>query len=283
MYVLLALASAACYGAADFVGGIVSRRAHTMVVVLVSQAAGLVMTALLLLWLPPSSPQSSDWVWGAAAGLTGGIGVALLYRALAIGVMAVIAPTTAVCAVVVPVVLAVSLGERPGAQALVGIALAIAAIVLVSQARSENQEAGAADPRSGVGLALASGLMIGLFFFSLARANPDAGLWPLLSARLVSVGFFAISTLFYRPPFRMSPAIAATTVGGGLLDMFANLLYLLATHTGPLTMVVTLSSLYPASTVMLARTVLGERLTVRQWTGVVCALIAIVTIVGAAK
>jgi len=120
MAYLLALASALLYGAADFTGGLATRRAATIPVVISSQFSGMVLLALLLPILPGSSPSRTDLLWGVAAGLTGGGGVALLYRALAIGRMAVVAPTTAVCAVVIPVVAAMLLGERPGGLAVLG-------------------------------------------------------------------------------------------------------------------------------------------------------------------
>src|SRR5262245_12171997 len=103
MLLVLALASAAFYGAADFLGGLASRRAGAIAVVVIAQCSGLAALVLMLPLLPPSTPGHDDWIWGAVAGITGGIGVALLYRALAMGSMAIIAPITAVCAVIVPV------------------------------------------------------------------------------------------------------------------------------------------------------------------------------------
>ena len=132
MAYLLALASALLYGAADFTGGLATRRAATIPVVIASQFSGMVLLALLLPLLPESSPSRADLLWGVAAGLTGGGGVALLYRALAIGRMAVVAPTTAVCAVIIPVVGAMLLGERPGGLAVLGILVGIGSIVLVT-------------------------------------------------------------------------------------------------------------------------------------------------------
>lgn len=279
MFALLALASAAVYGAADFIGGFTAKRADTVVVVVISQGAGLLMVALLLPLLAASEPTRGDWIWGGVAGLTGGVGVALLYRALAIGVMAVVAPVTAVCAVAVPVIIALALGERPGLQAGIGMALALVAIVLVSQQADGGESGGKA--RRGIGVALASGVAIGLFFLALARTNPEAGLWPLLAARVVSVGFFLAVTLTSGRSLALPLPVLATAAAGGVVDMIANLLYLLASRQGPLTLVVTLTSLYPASTVLLARVVLGERVSSRQWLGVACALIAIVAIVSA--
>jgi len=276
---LLAIGSAVLYGAADFTGGLTTRHASTIPVVLFSQAAGLILLALIMPLLPHASPARADLLWGAAAGLTGGIGVALLYHALAIGTMAVVAPTTAVCAVTIPVLVAVLLGERPVPLAVAGIALGIVSIVLVSQ------QAAGSSPRgpSGVGIALASGVAIGLFLLSFAQAGPHAGMWPLLVARTVSVTIFAVMAIAGGRSMRMAARVTGLVIVAGVMDMLANALYLLATREGPLSIVVTLSSLYPASTVLLARVVLGERLRPWQITGVGCALAAVVLIVSSGR
>ena len=101
------------YGAGDFTGGLATRRAATLPVIVLSQLSGLILLVILLPFLPAASPSRADLLWGALAGLTGGAGVALLYHGLAIGRMAVVAPTTAVCAVAIPVIVSVALGERP--------------------------------------------------------------------------------------------------------------------------------------------------------------------------
>ena len=142
-------------------------------------------------------------------------------------------------------------------------------------------EPGSAPKRlSGIGLALAAGVAIGFFFLALAKTTADAGLWPLVAARLVSVAFFGVVAVIARRSLRLDRNVALIVTIGGVLDMLANLLYLLAVRQGPLTLAVTLSSLYPTSTVMLARVFLHERLAARQWVGVVLALVAIVMIVG---
>ena len=133
MSYLLALSSAFLYGAADFVGGFTSRRADIIAVVLVSQFAGLLALALLVPLLPAVDPTGTDLLWGAAAGFCGSVGVALLYRGLAIGTMSIVAPTTAVCAVIVPVAVSIAWGERLTILAGSGIVLALVGIVLVGQ------------------------------------------------------------------------------------------------------------------------------------------------------
>ena len=283
MIYLLALGSAFLYGAADFTGGVASRRVATLPVVLFSQASGLALLVLLLPLLPEASPTRLDFAWGAVAGLTGGLGVALLYRALAIGTMAVVAPTTAVCAVAIPVLVALLLGERPVPLAAAGIVLGIVSIVLVSQQRSAESGPRRATAWGGlpvgVGTALISGVAIGFFFLALARTRAEAGMWPLVASRSLSVVLFTGLAIVGRRSVRMPRAVVLMTVVCGAIDMLANALYLLASRQGQLSIVVTLSSLYPASTVLLARFILGERLNVWQISGVACALAAVALIV----
>jgi drug/metabolite transporter (DMT)-like permease len=277
----LALASALLYGAGDFTGGLATRRAGVLPVVVVSQLSGLVLLLLFLPFLPPASPSGADLLWSVSAALTGGAGVALLYRALAVGRMAVVAPTTAVCAVAIPVLVAVLLGERPGLPAAAGILLGVGSIVLVSQQTAAEGGGGhvpAGRLPPGIALALVSGVAIGLFFLSLARTRAEAGMWPILVSRAVSVTLFGAAAAAGRRSLRL-PGVLLLALVCGVMDMSANAFYLLAARSGPLSVVVTLSSLYPASTVLLARVVLGERLNARQITGVGCALAAIVLIV----
>lgn len=309
---LLALASAFLYGAADFLGGLTSRRADTIGVVLVSQFAGLLVLALLVPLLPAVSPTVRDMLWGASAGVAGSVGVALLYRGLAIGTMAIVAPTTAICAVALPVAVSVAMGERLSTTSVVGIVLALIGIALVGQeslsraaAPTDAPLADAADPLldtlphplppnapageraashrwipPGLGLALVSGIAIGFFYLLLSRASADAGLWPLLVARVASVALFGIVAMVGGRSLRMPIGAAAMALVAGVMDILANALYVVATWSGTLSIVVTLASLYPASTVLLARLFLRERMNAWQAAGVVCALVAVLLIVG---
>ena len=284
MVYLLALGSAALYGGADFLGGLASRQTSTIAIVVMSQGVGLALLVLIFPVLPDATLSAGNLIWGGAAGLSGGIGVALLYRALAVGRMAVVAPTTAVCAVMIPVVAGLFFGDRLAPLTTLGIALAILAIMLVSQqdaATSVAKHARGFPP--GVGIALASGVAIGLFFLALAETDAAAGMWPLLAARVVSVVLFGVIAFMSGRPLRMAAPLARIAAAAGAIDICANALYLLATRYGPLSVVVTLSSLYPASTVVLARLALGERLNGWQVAGVACALVAVVLIVGGSR
>jgi uncharacterized membrane protein len=278
---LLALISAVCYGAADFVGGLATRRATTIAVVTLAQATGLVLVLVALPLLPPAAPRTADMVWGTVGGLAGGAGVALLYRALAIGTMGVVAPTTAVCAVALPVLVSALAGQRPSWLSSIGILVALASIVLVGQepASSSRQGRGRGWP-PGIVPALLSGVAIAGFYLALARTAPEAGIWPLVASRAASVLCFGAVALARRAPSGLrGRGLVALVVGGGALDMVANILYLVATRYGSLPVVVTLTSLYPAATVVLARVVLGERLGGLQRVGVCGALLAVILIV----
>ena len=284
MIELLALISAVFYGSADFFGGLTARRANTVATVFVSQLAGLVLILLALPFLPAATVSTRDWIWGIVAGLSGGIGVALLYRALAIGTMAVVAPITAVCAAMLPVFFGFALGERFRLLTIAGIVLAFVAIVLVSQPRKAGDNEGqSTEKRSfppGIVLAILAGVIVGIFFLSLARTTSAAGMWPLIAARITSVALFGIIALATGRTVRMSAPATTTAVAGGVLDMLANAVYMLAARVGPLSIVVTLASLYPAATVILARVVLRERLSFVQGIGIACALGAVAIIVG---
>jgi drug/metabolite transporter (DMT)-like permease len=272
----LAVLSSITYGAADFLGGLATKRSTMYSVVVFSQLAGLILLLIALPFLPASAPAGRDLAWGAASGLAGGIGVALLYRGLAIGVMSVVAPVTAVSAVIIPLFVGMVLGERPTTLAFLGVILAVVAIILVSQ--SGQIEEGKR-PMTGVGIAVLSGIAIGIFLVCLERTGPSAGLWPLIVARVVSVTFFTIAGIMVRQRLMPRRESMPIVIGGGALDMLANVLYLLAVRQGLLSIVATLTSLYPASTIVLARIVLRERLRLIQQAGVACAALAIVLIV----
>ncbi len=272
----LAVLSSAAYGAADFFGGLATKRSSIFSVVVFSQATGLILVLLCIPFLPPSAPTSIDFAWGAASGLAGGSGVALLYYGLAVGVMSVVAPVTAVCAVIIPLAAGVALGERMTGPATIGVFLAIVAIVLVSQTETVKGRNGAT---TGVAIGVASGIAIGLFLVFLKRTGPSAGLWPLVAARAVAVALFITAGLVSRAKLAPRDGAMSLVVACGALDAFANILYLLAVRRGPLSIVATLTSLYPASTIVLARVFLGERLRLLQQAGVACAVAAIVLIV----
>ncbi len=276
MATLLALASAVVYGMADFCGGLASRRAATVAVVTVSQAAGLV-GLLLVLPLLGGDPTGTDLVWGAVAGTTGAAGLLLFYRALAVGVMSVVAPVTAVSTAALPVLGGLLLGERIGLLAALGIVLALTAVVLVA---AEGGLSSLLDARLGtVAPALASGVVFGVFFILLDRTGEDSGLSPLVAARVVSVLLVGTLALASGRSLRVPRLALPVVLLAGVGDMAANALFLVATQVGgSLAITGVLASLYPASTVVLAQVVLRERLAGAQRAGLAVAAAAVVLI-----
>ncbi|MFI7609876.1 EamA family transporter [Nonomuraea terrae] len=270
---LLATACAIVMGAGDFFGGLATKRSQVLSVVVVSQIAGLALVSCLLPLLPGAF-DARALTWGVAAGLSGAAGLVLFYRALATGVMSVVAPTTAVTSAALPVVFGLATGDRPGPWALAGVALALGSVLLVSQDRSGSGQVSA----SSMLISLAAGAGFGGFFILLSMAPHEAGLWPLMGARLSSVSTVALLAVVTRRTLRPGPRSLHAIVAAGVLDMVANVLYLLAQQDGLLSLVAVLVSLYPASTLLLARHVLGERLRGVQVAGVGCALVAVALI-----
>ena len=264
---LLAVLSSLTWGVADYVGGVTSSRVPPMVVVLWSQAVGFIVVVVSSV-VSGGSLDGRSAVWGAAAGLGGGIGLAGLYHGLATGRMAIVAPTSSVVAAGLPVIVGIALGERPDVLALTGIALALPALWLTS--RADSGPIG----RRGWAPALVAGVGFAAFFIFLDRASEVAGLWPLVAARSTSVVMMALLLAGLRRPIRVVAAAVPGIVVAGSGDMVANILFLLAVQTGMLSVVAVLASLYPVVTVVLAR-VFGEDVSPTQWAGVMLSVVAV--------
>jgi drug/metabolite transporter (DMT)-like permease len=274
--VILALTSAAVYGAADFLGGLASRKTSVFGVVALSQVVGLAALLALLPWLG-GPVDGTDLAWGVAAGVAGASGLVLFFRTLARGVMSVIAPVTAVTSAAVPVLVGLLGGNRIGLWAAAGIALALAAVVLVS-AEGGMSALRAARPAS-LAPALAAGTAFGFFFVLLDRTSEEAGVTPLVAARMASVALVVVLALATRQSLRVTRRALPLVALSGVGDMTANALFLLATQQeGQLAITGVLASLYPVSTVMLAQVLLRERLAGAQVAGLGTAVAAIVLI-----
>ena len=288
MAIILGLLAALTYGTADFLGGYATKRSSVFSVVVLSQIIGstLILLALPFFW---DGYDGVSFAWGLASGVAGGIGVTFFYAALAAGRMSQIAPVTAVEAACVPVVYGLVSGERPGAGPLIGIALALVAVALVSSGAPEADDTKAGDDpraaadakrdeRRGLLLALGAGIGFGLFFVLLARAGSESGIWPLVGARVASISSVLLVALVARQALRPSPGSLPVIAGAGLFDVAANLSYLLASRVGLLSLVAVLTSMYPAMTVVLARVVLHERMHKTQIAGVGVAASAVTLI-----
>jgi drug/metabolite transporter (DMT)-like permease len=265
--IALALGASLSWGLGDFLGGLMSRSLQVLVVLAVSQPAGF---AALLVWLAVSGDGFPGWdvlAVAAAAGVGGCLGLASLYRGMAVGAMGIVAPVSAVAAAI-PFTVGVASGERPGALQVLGVVLALAGVGLASREPSERGGGRAA----GIGLALLAALGFGLYFVFLDAAAEESVPWAVTTARgtssLLAVAALVAVGMSLRPTSRQLPPLVVI----GLCDVAANVLFGLASTRGLLSVVAVLSSLYPIVTVALAAVLLHERIAPTQRVGVAGAL-----------
>ena len=267
------IGSAAAWGAGDFSGGLAARKCSAITVVLFSQLIGALFLVGLVLVSHEKIPGASSLIFGGIGGLCGSLGLATLYRAFAGGRIGVIAPISAVITAILPILYAFIDQGLPHHIQIFGFILALAAIWLISYVRG-----GGGVTAAELSLPVAAGVGFGLYFIFLGQAAAEAVTWPILAARCSSLTLmlllFLIQKNAHLPAGKQFPLIALT----GVLDMGGNALFAVAAHLGRLDIAATLSSLYPAVTVMLAWVILKERLVRQQWFGVAVALVALVCI-----
>jgi len=271
MALILAGFAALFYGVADFSGGLAARRSPVLVVVLFSQLLGIsvAVAALALRW--PGLPPLRDLLWGLLAGTFGTLGLFMLYGGIGRSIVAIVSPTSAVAGAVLPLGFAVCLGERPSAMALAGCIFCLAAVLLLSrEAGGDRPDRGST--RTALAYGALAGLGFGVFFTAISRAGSGSGLWPLVAARVASLAATLVILCLRRQPLRLVPGDLLPTLAAGAADMGGNILFLLASQSGLLSLVVILASLSPAPTVLLARVFLAQRVTWARWAGLALAL-----------
>jgi drug/metabolite transporter (DMT)-like permease len=294
--VALGLASAAIWGTSDFVGGIVARRLPSSAVVTLSHSLSLVLLVSLALMHASAWPDTRSAVYGALAGVACGTGVMVLYKALALGGMGLTAAVSGVLAAVLPVLWAFSTEGLPRVPQLAGIMLAGVAIWMIARAP------GSPSSKQAILLGAAAGASFGCLFILLKLAGRGGVLWPLAWSRLASATLAAIVTwigtrrigtrrigtrggakvgakLDARPKLLWPGwAVLGLIAIAGIFDASGNTFYTMATRLGRLDIAAVLSSLYPASTILLAAVLLKERTTRSQAAGMALALVAVVLI-----
>jgi drug/metabolite transporter (DMT)-like permease len=262
--------SALLYGTADFSGGFATRKNSVFSVMILSQAAGLLVALAAAPIVGPNSPSLADLGWGLAAGLLGSMGLASLYRGLAQHKAAIVSPVSALVGALVPAAFGALLGEKPSLPALVGGALCLPAIFLLSYEKGETSDR--AELRSSLLFGLAAGLGFGCFFIAISRTQASSGLWPLLASRTASIGMTLAIVAFGRRPFSVARADRPIALFAGVADMGANIFFLLASRSGLLIIVTLITSIFPAPTVILARIFQGQRISPLRAIGIGFAL-----------
>ena len=267
---VLALLGAVSWGTGDFFGGLASRRAHVLTVLVASQAVGLVAVATWVVLSRDSPPTLGDILPAAGAGVAGATGLAALYRGMAIGAMGIVAPISAVSPAV-PLGVDLLRGDAPAALQWGGIVTALAGVVLLAREPSGGR-VGRAGLAAGVSLALVAALGFGMFIVGLDAASDGGATWAVVIARtsstLVALCAALVVSVPLRPPTSLVPAIVAV----GVFDTTANVLVALATTYGSAGIVAVLSALYPLTTIVLAWIFLSERLDRTQRAGGALAL-----------
>lgn len=274
MEIVFAAAAAWVYGLGDFCGGRASRRLDSVSVTFYGQLFGVLLLVVALVAFGDPVAPLVDWGWGALAGVSGLIGLGLLYYCLANGAMTVVGPLTAVVSAVLPVIVGFALGERPSALALVGIVAALVGIVLVTGAMGTPHLPTA--PRIIVLTAL-GGVGFGLLYVFLGQTSEESGMWPLASARIVSIGLAAVVVIGRRRRGDVG-RITRFAVLAGVFDMAGNVLFVLASREGLLSLVSVITALYPVSTILFAVRFDHERLSRSQVMGLVGAGLAVVLV-----
>jgi len=265
---LLALSGALFWGVGDFLGGLTARRLAVLTVLAVSQAVGLAGVALWVWLASDPFPGVTELLPAALAGVAGLIGLGALYRGLAVGAMGIVAPISA-ASPIVPLAVDAAQGVVPDALQWLGVGLVLAGIATLSR---EPSALGGQRIAAGAGLAIVAALGFGLFFVGLDAGADESAPWAVVAARSASVTLAIVAATFtftsLLPPRRLLP----TLVGVGVFDTGANVSVAFATTKGAAGIVAVLSALYPVVTVVLARLVLGERLSVGRRVGGVVAL-----------
>ena len=268
---LLALASSFAYGSADFLGGVAARGAHVLRVVVIAAPVSLLVE--LLLWPAAGASFATGAVtWGAASGLASAAAFALLYRTLAIGPMSVLSPVTALVSAVLPVGVGLIDGEHLGGLAVVGMTLALVAVVVVSGGTGR---LGVRPSRSALALAFGAGAAIALQLVCLDQAPNDSGVAPLIIGRAVSSAVVLAAAFTLRARLGATRPSLPASAAAGALDSLANFAFLLAVRDGDLAVIAVITALYPAGTVLLARALLAERIGTTQLAGLGLAAVAV--------
>ena len=272
MAVVLALISAVVYGTSDYCGGRATRSAPLLAVVLVTQVTSASLSVIVIAVSGDPFPGASDVAWSVGGGLMSMTAVASFYFALANGAMTVVAPITAVVSAVVPVAVGIATGERPAPVALIGVVVALVAVALISGA---TRRAERVTPRRIVGLAVIAGAGFGLLFVFLDRTSEASGFWPLLIGQLTTLPIIVVAVIIARVGVRTVGRAGLLAAAAGALAVAANVSYLVATREGLLSLVAVITSMYPASTVVLATALDHERLSRPQAVGLGLAVAAL--------
>ncbi len=260
--------------AGDFGGGWTSRRATVLGIAIGVDVLGSIAMIAVAIATGEPVPGPATLGLAALAGVLAVAGILGLYQGVAVGRMGVVAPVTGVIAATLPVIVGLVRLGWPGTEVVIGIVLALAAVVLVSRSPDTSGR------RSGIEYALLGGVGLGLFNIAIGAFPEHRVAWPLAVIKVSSLVPIVALVVLGRRPWRVPRPVIPALLATAALDLAGNGLYILATQVGRLDIAATLSSLYPVTTVVLAVIVLRERVTRSHLFGIVMAALAVALIAG---
>jgi drug/metabolite transporter (DMT)-like permease len=271
--VLLALSASLMWGFADYLGGLQTRSRQVFAVVLISQAAGMVVIVGVVAGRGVAWPGVEAMYPAAIAGVIGAFCIVTFYLALSYGPVSIVAPVLASSATI-PVVYGLIRGERPSGLQLAGLAATLAGVVLVSWTDSDGHEHG----RRGIAFGVLAAVLLGVLLVIFSRASAADPYWAPFVLRLFSMSTIVAIVLLRRVSVRVDRRGVMVIATVGALDVLANLAYSVSTTLQLLAITAVLSSLFPVVTVALARLHLGERVTRVQESGAVLTMAGVLLV-----
>jgi drug/metabolite transporter (DMT)-like permease len=267
--IAFALAASACWGSADFFGGLKAKRWSALAVLFTIEVSGLIVALVVMGVAQDPFPSTRAVLCALGAGTAGIVALGAFYRALAIGTMSIVAPISAT-GVALPVIVGIATGDRPGPIVVAGLVVTTLGVILASREVHEDAEQAAAG-RAAIVLALMAAVGFGTYFIGADVAADESVLWTVLLGRLVAVPFVGAALVVRGVPLPRGGDRWLLCLAG-VVDLGATALYGVANTHGDLSIVSVVGSLYPIATVILARAVLQERVRPVQAVGVLAAL-----------
>ena len=277
---LYGLGAALGWGIADYLAALASRRNGTFRTILGMQASSLLLFTIglaLVGQLPTLGLEA--WLVALAMGALGAAMLAALYRALALGPIAIVSPVAAANAAITVLLAVVLLREALSPLQVAAIAATIGGTALASTDLRVLRET-LGRPTAGVLLALAAMVGFGVLGFLLAAASRAFGVIAmvlLLRAGTTAV-LLAYATVRSANLALLPRRALALVVLIGILDTSANVSFGLGAVSGYASIVATGASAYPLIPFALGLTLLRERIAPNQFVGVALLLAGLATL-----
>ncbi len=276
MSAFLALFSSLLWGAADFLGGNLTKKYKAVAVTAVSQSFGLLFGILVVVstssWLAPNLSWDGYLIPGVLAGLLGFSGLIAFYAGLATGRMGVVSPISSL-SVFIPLAIAIFGGEKLTAIQIIGIVTA-----LLGGFCASGPEIRGGVPAKPLIFATIAAFGFGGAITLIAKGSQTSALMTMTTMRFTTFMVALLLLARYRTFGGFTKKDLPILIIIGAADFFGNLLLGVATTKGLVSLAVVLGSLFPIVTTLLAFKFLHERLHKVQYLGVALAITGVVVL-----